>query len=132
MLRKIRAKITWFYVVLFAALSGLGEGLHFLPGCGHAVAAGQGYLWMGATDPGTMLGLGDGVTRLQRPKKDHPPILATEQCPICQHFSFASSAAARVVFSAVSALVQDLSVPLCPELRPTTASSFQARAPPPV
>jgi hypothetical protein len=129
MLRKIRRKITWFYVALFAALSGVGEGLHFLPGCGHAVAAGQRYLWMGATEPGTVLGLGDGVTRLQCPKRDHPPILA-EQCPICQHFSFASSAAARVAFVAVSALVQDLSVPICPAPRPTTVASFQARAPP--
>ena len=49
MLPKIRTTITWFCILSFAAISGIGEGLHFLPGCGHAVSAGTGYVWMGGS-----------------------------------------------------------------------------------
>ncbi len=130
MLPKIRTTITWFCLLSFAAISGLGEALHFLPGCGHAVSAGNGYLWMGRLAPGMKLGLGDGVTRIGCPHKNRSPISSEEQCPICQHFSFASSPVTGVVFVAVSVLMQAVPVPDCPPPTTTTAQAFQARAPP--
>ena len=54
------------------------------------------------------LGSSDGVTRVERPNKNRSPIPAAEQCPICQHFSFASSVVTGVVFVAVSAVTQAL------------------------
>lgn len=130
MLPKTRTTITWFCLLSFAAISGLGEGLHFLPGCGHPVSAGNGYLWIGRLDPGMRLGPGDGATRVERPNDNRSPVSTGEQCPICQHFSFASSAATGVVFVAVSLLTQAMPAPVCPQPPPTMAQSFQARAPP--
>jgi hypothetical protein len=132
MLSKTRATITWFCLLSFAAISGLGEGFHFLPGCGHAVSAGNTNVWMGAIDPGMRLGSSDGTTRIERPLKSRSPITTAEQCPICQHFSFASSVASAVVFVAVSTAVQTLPATTCPQPPPTTAGPFQARAPPQV
>lgn len=130
MLSKTRPTIIWFCVLSFAAISGLGEGFHFLPGCGHVVPAGNTNLWMGALDPGMRLGSSDGVTRIERPLSSRSPTATADQCPICQHFSFASSVARAVVFIAVSAAVQTLPPTECPQPPPTTAGPFQARAPP--
>lgn len=132
MLPKTRTTITWFCVLSFAAISGLGEALHFLPGCGHAVSAGSGYLWMGKLDAGMRLCRSDGVTRVERPNPNRSPVPTAEQCPICQHFSFASSGVTCVVFVAVSMLAQALPAPDCLQPLPPTAQSFQARAPPQV
>jgi hypothetical protein len=132
MLPKTRATIIWLCILSFAAISGLGEGLHFLPGCGHPISAGAGCVWMGWIDPGIRLGPGDGVTRVQCPNQDRSATPTADQCPICQHFSFASSVTAGVVFVAVSMLAQALPASDCPQLPPTTAQSFQARAPPQV
>jgi hypothetical protein len=132
MLPKTRPTITWFFIVSFAAISGLGEGLHFLPGCGHAVSAGNTYVWLGAIVRGMRLGGSDGITRIERPNKNRSPIPPAEQCPICQHFSFVSSVVTGVVFVAVSAVVQALPPSDCPLPPPTTVQPFQARAPPQV
>ena len=129
MLLKTRATITWSCIVSFALLSGVGEGFHYLPGCGHPVSAGNTYLWLGALTPGMSLGTGDRTTRVERPIKNRSPV-ATAECPICQHFSFASSTVTRVVFVAVSALTQALPALDCPQPPPAAARPFQARAPP--
>jgi hypothetical protein len=129
---KTRATITWCYILAFAAISGLGEGLHFLPGCGHAVPAGHTDVWMGAVSPGMTLGASDGVTRVERPLRDRSLGPATDQCPICQHFSFASSVVTAVAFVAVAAVAQAVAALDCPQPLSATAGSFQARAPPQV
>ena len=50
-----RATITWLLAGLLALVSGVGEGLHMIPGCGHAVELPGGVL---------LLGVGEGVDDL--------------------------------------------------------------------
>jgi hypothetical protein len=129
---KTRTTITWFCILAFAAISGLGEGFHFLPGCGHAVPAGHTDVWMGAIAPGMRLGPSDGVTRVDRPLGHRCLVPAADQCPICQHFSIASSVVTAVAFVAVAAVAQALPALDRPQPLSATAGPFQARAPPPV
>ena len=115
--------------VLFAAISGVGEGLHSLPGFGHAMACpGEFVAWC----PSATICADAGTQYVGRLPGKLPPIRDPEQCPVCRHLSFSSPAAKAVVIAAVSDLVQELAVWNLPALRPLAATCAQARAPPSV
>ena len=125
-----RAKLTWLLAAVLTVISGAGEGLHLLPGCGHAVEIPGGLLYLGIDRPAEPLSSGDGSPTCGSPEGDSPPILDEDECAICSVCAKSPSHAGVVQFAFVLPVAQSL-----PEVAPgdiyiRTAESFDARAPP--
>ena len=127
-----KRKTAWLVIVLYATMVCAGEGLHLLPGCGHAVQLPGGWLpWDGPAsdhhasqclDNGT-LGHAIGPSHLA-----HDP----HGCPICMLLSlpvYGGSTAAPVSGNLILCNAIWLSEPA---VFHRVGSSFLSRAPPTV
>jgi hypothetical protein len=125
-----RAKLTWLLATVLTVMAGAGEGLHLLPGCGHAVEIPGGLLYLGIDAPEEPLSSRDGNPTCGSPEGDSPLILDEDECAICSVCAQSQSRAKAVQFVFVLLVAQSV-----PEVAPgdiyiRTAESFDARAPP--
>jgi hypothetical protein len=77
-----RQGIAWALLASLTVAAGGGEGLHFIPGCGHAVEAGDRVLLIGieaADRPAS----GDPRPRAARPRGNGVPVHDEGSCSIC-------------------------------------------------
>ncbi len=120
--------LVWFFAAVFAAITGVGEGLHMLPGMGHAIRLPDGS-YLGLAREGAKE---DPTDRVQPPTDPVLPLIDSDQCPICNHLSLISPTAQAVSIVAAPVWVADLPVCDRPAPRPCVAEVFRARGPPPV
>jgi len=125
-----QATTTWLLIALFAVVSGIGEGLHFVPGSGHAVELPNGLYYLGLAAPQGGPAANDSTPRVAPPQHDQPLVLDEDECAICGHSSKGQSRAKAVVFPLSLPVRQDpLEIaPLAVEAQPLRP--FHARAPP--
>ena len=125
-----RATTTWLLIALFAVVSGIGDGLHFVPGSGHAVELPNGLYYLGLGRPQGGPSADDGTCGVGRREHDSPLVLDEDECAICGHSSKGQSRAKAVDFQLALPIGQD--VPQIPSAavgaRPL--QPFRARAPP--
>ena len=127
-----KRKTAWLVIVLYAATVCAGEGLHLLPGCGHAVHLPGGRL-SGDASVGGHHALAcsheDGLDRATG--RSHSPHGA-DDCPICK-------LGLLTVFGGSTAAPVSAELILCdaiclsqPKVSREVGSSFLSRAPPAV
>jgi len=122
--------ITWLAACLFAAMSLVGEGLHWLPGCGHAVPLPGGYVFVGI-DKAQAGPFADGNTPgITRQPCDWPLVLDEDECPICRLLATGQSPGQTVAFLLHSPIGEHLLAIFAGDVHLQTARAFQARAPP--
>jgi len=118
-----------FLVATLTIVACVGEGLHFIPGCGHGVEVGGRVLLLGIQLP-IDAGDTDGQPRAERPGDQKIPIYDEDECAICSFAGRTCTPANSVSFIFVAPLVDCLAA-VVPCAAPTGfARSFQARAPP--
>jgi len=80
----IRAQTTWFVAALFCLVSAVGEGIHLIPGCGHAVELPGGCLLIGLAKP-PMAAFWDGRwPGVRQADGGSPPCYDEDECAICR------------------------------------------------
>ena len=105
MLHSFNKVIAWSLIIALTIIGGAGEGLHCLPGCGHAVRVGNGILLIGVSSADHAPLLHNQAKTKQAgikgPNSLNIPILDEADCPICsllaQPFSFTHFAAESMV-----------------------------------
>ena len=125
-----QATTTWLLIALFAVVSGIGDGFHFVPGSGHAVELPNGLYYFGLARPQGGPSADDGTCRVGRSQHERPLVLDEDECAICGHSSKGQSRAKAVVFPLVLPVGQDV-----PEIASFAVDArpllpFHARAPP--
>ena len=121
---------TWFCVALLATISLLGEGMHFLPGCGHCAAMPGGSLWFGTSPARDFLAVDDNACGFEIPQGNGSPTLSTDECAICTLLATAKHLGSLVVCVPTSTAVDAIGI-IKQRIAPTyTCSSFRIRAPP--
>jgi len=113
MSRSSNKTIIWSLIILLAIISVVGEGLHFIPGCGHGIKVGDGVLLVGISiadhDPPT--GWPAGV---ERPNDRDIPTWDEGDCPICSLLAQYYSSVNFKVAILVMPFVHDLAIaPSC-------------------
>jgi len=129
MLRRSHKPIAWLLIASLAIVSGVNEGLHFIPGFGHAVEEGERFLLLGLGSPG---GQRPTDNRMGVERSDGPsiPIYDEDQCAICSVVGQSSMASDSPQFFLVMPLVHDVPAVVSCIAPAATARLFQARAPP--
>jgi hypothetical protein len=120
----------WFFALLFGVIAGAGDGLHFLPGCGHTITIPGGTLYVGIPGPGEADLPGVQPTAISRPRGGDVTIPGGASCPICQHFSQASCPATTADLILGLPGLQGLPTVVAPELHLDLVRAFHGRAPP--
>jgi hypothetical protein len=129
MLRRRHKPIAWLLIATLAIVAGVNEGLHFLPGFGHAVEDGNRVLLLGVGSPGAQRST-DSRVRVERPDGPSIPIYDEDQCAICSVVGQSSMSSDSPQLFLVMPLVHDLpALALC-GAPASTGHSFRARAPP--
>jgi hypothetical protein len=126
---RFRNRIAWSLAAIFLAISAVGEGLHDLPGCGHAVELPGGYLFLGLS-----------IQRLpcvgQRPTGvgqswDAPiPLRDGSTCAICEFFAHSPSPTATVTAIPALDLLGHLALAIRTDTEFVHLLPAQARGPP--
>ena len=129
MFRALRKPIAWFLIASMAMVAGLGEGLHYIPGCGHGPPAGNRFFLLGINSSAASHPTDDGQ-HLERPQSADIPIYDENQCAICSAVGQRSIKADFFQFISVTPLVHDLPAVVLHDAPAATVFSFQARAPP--
>ena len=127
-----RAMITWLLAAGFAAAGGLGEGLHSVPGLGHAVSLPGGLFYLGLARPSSACSGTNSQTDVSRLPGGPPLVLDEDQCAICGHFSRGQCIARPVTFVLALPLVECLPELILPRAGRSIPRAFDARAPPPL
>lgn len=125
----VRKFVAYVLIALLAIISGIGEGLHWIPGCGHGVAIGDAVLLLGISVPDVPRP-DDGRTCIGDREGPRIPVYDEDQCAICsavgQNCTSVDSPPAILVLQ----LMQELA-PVVHTIAPAIpARSFQARDPP--
>jgi hypothetical protein len=125
-----RATISWLLAALLALAAGLGEGWHFIPGCGHAVELPSGYILIGLASPKAIGSPDADFPALRGPRGDSPPCYAEDECPICRLCGQGKLRTEAAGFSLALAVLH--AVPATPPntSQVPTCQPFDARAPP--
>jgi hypothetical protein len=125
-----RATITWLLAGLFALVSGIDEGWHFIPGCGHAVELPGRYIFVGLSSLKTAFPLDARSPGVRRSQGDSIPCYDEDECPICRLCGQGKSAAETARFCLVVAVLH--AVPATPPQisQAQARQPFDARAPP--
>jgi len=121
--------IAWLLIVTLATVAGVGEGLHYIPGCGHGVQVGNRILLLGISVPWDHW-MTDDRPRVERPEGQDIPIYDEDQCAICSAVGQSCTSANSAPFVLVMPLVHDLPAVVPRDAPVTAARPFQARAPP--
>ncbi len=122
--------ITWLLAAGFAAAAGLGEGLHAVPGLGHAVELPAGLFYLGLDKPHSATPGTDTQPGISRLPGSPPLVLDEDQCAICGHFSRGQGIAQPVEFVVSLPLLECLPELVLPRTVRSVARPFDARAPP--
>jgi len=123
--RKVTA---WLVFVTFLIVAGVGEWLHCVPGCGHGIRVGNGFLWLGLPLPDVQTPT-DGQPRVDRQGRSLP-VYDEDQCAICSVLAKSFSKTGPVQLVLVTPLVLDLPPVASCDVCSEAPHSFQARAPP--
>ncbi|MBN2216435.1 MAG: hypothetical protein JW719_03565 [Pirellulales bacterium] len=117
-------------IALLAIISGVGEGLHWIPGCGHGVWVGDSVVWLGVDVPAAQCPT-DGRPGMDRPSSSRDiPIYDEDQCAICSAVARSCATVDSAPLVLAAPLVQDLSpAPSC-ILHTANVRPAQARSPP--
>jgi len=121
--------IAWLLVILVTLVAGLREGLHALPGMGHAVRVGEQVIVLGDTgggSPGTPVFAAGGTTVSG---SDPLRILNPSDCPLCRllALTFVAGPAGTTVLAEIE-VRQSASAPVAHGA--LMLGVYQARAPP--
>ena len=129
MFHAFRKPIAWFLIAALAMISGLGEGLHYIPGCGHGTPVGERLFLLGVGAPIAQL---PPDCRLHMERADGPeiPVYDEDQCAICSVIGQKTTTTDSVQFILVVPLVHDLPAASIPAAPTAPIRCFQARAPP--
>ena len=125
-----RAAITWLVIGLLALISSLGEALHLIPGCGHAVEFPGGYVLFGLDRPNPTDSTDDSAPRFRQPGDDLPPRYDEADCPICRLSGQDKPTIAGFDFCLVLPFAHGLSLIVVEDSRARVFRPFHARAPP--
>ncbi len=124
-----RRPIACILIASLAVSSGVGEGLHWIPGCGHGIPVGNTVLLLGVGMPDAQRPA-DGRPHVERPQGRDVPVYDEDQCAICSVVGQSCTSADSVQFVLVVPLVDDLPPIVLGDAPATIAHPFQARAPP--
>lgn len=121
--------IAWLLIAILAIVAGVNEGLHLVPGLGHAVEVGSGYLLQGidlrerrqATESGKGIGHPDGPDI---------PIYDEDQCAICSAVGQSAASGHGAELYLVVPLGDDLPAFSDGRVSTPTGHCFRPRAPP--
>ncbi|HBO44699.1 MAG TPA: hypothetical protein DD670_12355 [Planctomycetaceae bacterium] len=116
--------------MLFGVISFFGEGLHYLPGCGHEIRLPGGTIMVGfdhRADGGLTL---DPIGGISAASGSGNRVLAPGDCTICSLLAAAKQAGRPILFSAVSEFVTATTAEVALSPLSMRALSFDARAPP--
>jgi hypothetical protein len=125
-----RTTVTWFLAALFAAVSGAGEGLHFLPGCGHATAVPGGLLYFGVAKRQWTASVDWGGALVGRQAGQGPLIRAEDECAICTHVARGQALGQAVHSPMTLPLLEYLPAVVIPAFSGGLGGRYRARAPP--
>ena len=121
--------LIWLLIAQLALISGLGEGLHLLPGCGHYAKSPAGCLWLGG--PRSSTTGSDGPVRACRSQPPHaPPSLLLNECPICSLLAETQRPSQGIAFLAAPETVAITPLAQAPLSSLDASRAFRARAPP--
>ena len=127
--RTIYKPIAWFLIATLAIVAGVGEGLHWIPGCGHGVEVGNSILLLGISAPEDT-SPADGRSHVERPADRDIPICDEDLCSICSAVARDCTSADGVQFVFVMPFVHEVSAVAPCDAPTATARLFQSRAPP--
>ena len=127
-----KRKTAWLVIVLYATTVCAGEGLHLLPGCGHAVPL-----------PGGRLSWDTSVGDHHASKCLHDDVLShamgpshsvhdADSCPICKLGLLASYGGSTVAPLSAKLILSNAIRLSEPKVSRSVGSSFLSRAPPTV
>ncbi len=125
-----QATVTWLLAALFAVVAGFGEGLHCVPGLGHAVERPGGLFYLGLAKPHAPSSERDRWPGVSRLPGGLPLVLDEDHCALCGHFSQGQCVAKPVDFVLVLKLVEYLPELAFRRFSSSVARPFDARAPP--
>lgn len=129
MFQGIRKQTAWMLIAALAIISGVGEGLHLMPGCGHGSPCGNGYVLLGISLPDDQLP-GDDRPGVDIPNDFKIPFYDEDQCEICSFIAQQATRTATVQFILVMPLAYELPAVAALDAPATEQCCFQARAPP--
>ena len=127
---RCRAMVTYLLAGVFAAACGIGEGLHSIPGCGHAVELPGGLFYLGLVKPAPTDSIGYGELGVLRQQGQPPLILDEAECAICTNGAQGQTPTKAVDFEIRLPLVEHLPAIVTPTLSACVPKSFDARGPP--
>jgi hypothetical protein len=125
-----RTAITWFVIGLLALISSLGEALHLIPGCGHAVEFPGGYVLFGLDRPAPADYPDDSAPRFRQPGDNLPPCYDEDDCPICRLSGQGKQTTAGIDTCLVLPFAHGLPPIVVEASRAGVFRPFRARAPP--
>jgi len=123
-----RAAITWLLIGIFAVPAGMGEGLHLIPGCGHAVELPGAYFLVGVAR--SEWAAGDPLPAVRHRQADSRLCYDEGECPICQlsgQGQWTGGAARPVPLVPLVSRLQAITFQFTPAC---ALQPFDARAPP--
>jgi hypothetical protein len=126
---RFRARIAGSLAAIFLAISAAGEGLHCLPGCGHAVELPGGYLFLGLSVERSP-GVGQRPTGVGQPRGTAIPLRDAGTCAICEFFAHSPSLTATVTAVPALDLLGDLVPAVRMDVDLVRLLPAQARGPP--
>ncbi len=124
-----RDRIAWSLAAIFLAISAAGEGLHYLPGCGHAVELPGGYLFLGISIQASP-SVGHRPTGVGQPRGAPIPLRDAGTCAICEFFAHSPSPTAMAVAVPALELLGHLAAAVRVDVDLVRLLPAQARGPP--
>jgi len=118
----------WLLIAILAIVAGVGEALHWIPGCGHGVPVGNRIVLLGIALPGAEAPT-DGLPHVDR-QGQSIPVYDEDQCAICSAVASRFSKSAPVQLILAMPLVHELPALVFYEADSEAPRSFQIRAPP--
>jgi len=133
MYRTSKKLVAWSLIIALAIISGAGEGLHCIPGCGHSIDVGGRVLFVGMdlTGYGYSYSTPNGDRLCVARSEDYGvPTWDEDDCPICSLLGQYSTSAGFVQFVLVVPFAHDLPLEAVCTAPSPTSRLCQARAPP--
>ena len=124
-----RNLITWSLLASLVASAGIGEGLHFIPGCGHGITEGNRVLLLGIS-AASHRHVHDDIPRAHRADGHGVPVYDEDQCAICSVVGQAGTPDGPDGLAPALPLIADLTEFSLVSAILVTARCFQPRAPP--
>jgi len=114
-------------IALLTVVSGVGQGLHLIPHCGHAVPVADAFLLLGADVSERPM---EGSTEVECPRGEDIPVYDEDQCAICSVVGQSCTGTDSFQLVLVLPLAEELPPVVLSEAPGAIAHAFGARAPP--